>query len=155
NTIVGQTIFSGGVSGIIIGKDGPRLFPPSPTTPHNVVVVGVGTCDGVPFGGPTPPKDCGFLQMSNPAAAPPADFSHYDVSVPFTATGHLDVGDGFDIIGAGVLRVEFCATCFPNFLFRRWTYTFVAPESSTWLLVASGLMLVITCTVARGNRRPL
>jgi len=148
-TIVGQTIFSGGFSGLTIGLDGPRILPPPLSAPHNVVVDGVGTCDGVPLS-----TNCGFIQLANPPAQLTAefDFRHYDLSVPFTATGHLDVGDGFDIIGAGFLRAEFCATCFPNSVFQRWTYTFVVPEPFTWLLLASGLMVLITCTVARRSR---
>jgi hypothetical protein len=140
--------------GVSIGHDGPPLcpggLPCNPNNPfrHNVVVDGVGICDGDGVG-----KICGFVSMVNsPFVLPPDfDFRHYDLSAPFTATGHLDVGDGFDLIGAGFLRVEACFTCGP-IPFQRSTYTFVAPEPSTWLLLASGLVLGITCTVVRRRR---
>ena len=149
NTIAGPLNVSvAGVGGVSIGAEGPPLCPPF-CAPHNVVVDGVGTCDGDGAG-----KTCGFISMFNPpfVLPPDFDFRHFDLSAPFTATGHLDVGDGFDIIGAGFLRIEMCFICGPV-PFRQWTYTFVAPEPSTWLLLASGLMLLIAGTSVRRSHR--
>jgi PEP-CTERM motif len=89
--------------------------------------------DGTVCGAPSLPMCGTFTLTTEPFATPPA---------PFTATGHLNVGNGFDFVGQGVLE----AGCGPNFGLPAcnigtpmWVYRFTVPEPSTLLLLGTSL----------------
>ncbi len=89
--------------------------------------------DGTVCGAPPLPT-CGvFTLTTEPFASLPA---------PFTATGHLNVGDGFDFVGQGVVEPG----CGPGFGLPAcnigtpiWVYRFTVPEPSTFLLLGTSL----------------
>jgi hypothetical protein len=77
------------------------------------VRVGTTVCEGV---GDDPPAaaSCGTMTLANfGLPPPPADLllENYSASGPFIASGHLDVGEGLDIVGQGTVTE---AVCFNN-----------------------------------------
>jgi hypothetical protein len=110
------------------------------------IVVGGLSCVG-------PPGNCGFVTLTSPhLATPPPDWPHnvnFIVAAPFTATGHLNVGDGFDLVGQGMLEGILCfdfsqSPCnepgFESGKVSRYTFSATAvPEPSTLLLVVAAL----------------
>jgi len=103
---------------------------------HALVTVGSDTCGGF---GQNNFYFCGNLSISAPdipfservpgASSPP---------LPFTATGHFNVGPGYDVVGQGTVisTYNFSVTS-PDFL-----YSFTVPEPSTLVLLVSGLALI-------------
>jgi hypothetical protein len=71
------------------------------------VQVGTATCSG-------PPDDCGTITLaSRGLPSIPVNWPTnvpFVARVPFTATGHLNVGNGFDIVGRGILTGIHCSS---------------------------------------------
>ena len=88
---------------------------------------------------------------------PPADWpSNVDwvVTTPFTAAGHLNVGDGFDFVGQGLLTgtVNRVVDVDNSPVLR---YTFSVPEPPTLLLVVASfgtLVVLFSARVLRDRR---
>jgi PEP-CTERM motif len=58
--------------------------------------------------------------------------------LPFTATGHFNVGPGYDVVGQGTVIATYNSSVLsPDFHF-----TFAVPEPSTLVLLVSGLALI-------------
>ncbi len=95
-------------------------------------------CSAVRFPGgplPEPAPSCGVFTLT--PAPPPVE----SLPVPFTATGHLNVGDGFDFVGQGVIE-RGCLLplgCTPGPGRPLWVYRFTVPEPSTLLLLGTSL----------------
>jgi len=60
-------------------------------------------------------------------------------SAPFTATGHLNVGDGFDFAGQGIVQITWCPLC-PNSAIPNARYVFAVAEPPTLFLVVAALV---------------
>jgi PEP-CTERM motif len=113
--------------------------------PSVSAVVGGAVCEDVFFEF----RSCGELTFTTPRP-PTIDFTRDDTqSVPFTVTGHLDVGDGFDLVGRGVLEAIFCLDTCPQLpgegggLVTHYRFTQSVPEPATVMLLAAGLGAVI------------
>jgi hypothetical protein len=95
---------------------------------------------------------CGFITLnSRPLTLPPAGWPAtvpFTDSALFTASGHLNVGEDFDIQGWGTVVGTFCPLC-ENGNSTNVRYTFSVPEPSTFYLVAGGLMVLLS---KRGER---
>jgi len=117
-----------------------------------VTVDGVGTC--VASGSP---PGCGFLLLRSTPVAFTADdllsLRTIEGDVPFTATGHLNVGGGFDLEGQGTMHCRTereIVTCGgePCGSFRLWSASYgfapaVVTEPSTLLLAGIGLSTAV------------
>jgi hypothetical protein len=85
-----------------------RLFgPPGP----GVTVFGIGECAPVPAGLPFDMQNCGRLFFTyDPIVIPPGATDLFTATVPFTATGFLNVGSphAFDVVGRGTATFTIC-----------------------------------------------
>jgi hypothetical protein len=110
----------------------------------NELSVGEVTCFGTTGPGGPDPQCFGFIQLTNTPITPAPDFNDpmaFTVgSAPFTATGHLNVGDRVDFVGQGVVESTFCGGP-PNCPRFEWVvrYTFTVDEAPTLFLTLASL----------------
>ena len=108
------------------------------------VQVGASSCT-FPFS-----LDCGTITVTSPRLeSRPADWPinvPFIATAPFFATGHLNVGDGFDFVGQGVLTGVICfIDCPPGFFALGGPgleYTFGVPEPPSLLLLAGAVLAI-------------
>jgi hypothetical protein len=98
--------------------------------------------------------NCGFISIvaAQPIAPPPPDLQGPFVTppVPFTATGHLNVGSGYDIVGQGEVVGIYCSvmlngSCVPptrSVPALAYGFSAAVPEPSTLPLLVTGLGLM-------------
>jgi hypothetical protein len=107
------------------------------------ITVGSDTCT---WGAPPTGLNCGFLALISSAAIPPNPTPGEPFTtdpIHFVAAGHLNVGPGYDVFGAGSVIGTYCTDpeCFfrssPNLI-----YTFSAPWPPTFLLFLTGFGLL-------------
>jgi hypothetical protein len=78
--------------------------------------------------------------------------SAYEVTVPFTATGHLNVGDGYELVGSGLLHFEYCPGACGGLVNPTASYIFATPEPSTLLLGSVALTMAVLARVRHLRR---
>jgi hypothetical protein len=102
--------------------------------------------------------DCGFLTLIASTPIPPNPTPgqvFFTDPIHFVAAGHLNVGTGYDVFGAGSLTGAYCTSvdCSLNpFLnsIPSQSWVFSVPEPSTFLLLFTGL----SALALRLRRRP-
>jgi hypothetical protein len=99
------------------------------------------------------PQDfsCGFVTFTGSAP-----LTGFGATAPFTASGHLNVGEGFDFVGEGVVRAgQYCATgpCTDPGLSLSWGFAAPVPEPSSLPLLATAA-LVVAGRLIIAHRRP-
>jgi hypothetical protein len=112
------------------------------------VVVGNETCS---FPTLEPSFTCGFITLNHP---PLPTGSQTSFSAPFTASGHLNVGGGFDFVGQGIVVSDFrCPGVFPEFC-TVIGYGFSVPvtEPPSLLLLVAGALAIAGLTIVRNSR---
>jgi hypothetical protein len=102
---------------------------------------------------------CGSIALTLPQGLPPAPPDHVPgtpiiLMAPFTATGHLNLGPGFDLVGQGTASWFFCVSPCDNtvptaVLSFRFMSPATVPEPSLFLLLALGIAVVIAYPGAR------
>ena len=105
-----------------------------------------------PFGGV---NFCGSLIITTTEGLGPRpdDPTTPVVPVPFTATGHLNVGPGYDVVGQGEVFWKWnCLGPCGGFV-ANLGLTFTAPEPSTLMLLVSGLALMVCAWFIHTRRR--
>jgi hypothetical protein len=123
------------------------------------VFVGAALCSG-------PPDDCGTITLTSRGLPPlPTNWpmnTPFIARVPFTATGHLNVGGGFDIVGRGVLTGIHCftrddfASCpseTPRLIYGFQSFTVAEPPTA--LLPIAGVMVLVAMIAVHRRRRPI
>jgi hypothetical protein len=115
------------------------------TVGDDFCLLGPGSYGGQPPGDYSSP--CGTLTFSSPVPFESGPFSEPYVTapVPFTLSGHLNVGPGYDVVGQGTLVGLYCihTICEGSYASAAaLRYTFTVPEPSTLGLVATGLGLM-------------
>ena len=110
------------------------------------VTVGNESCSAIPGAG-----DCGFINLSSPG------FTETTLTAPFIATGHLNVGAGFDVVGQGILTGSACLVgAFPCGVDTAVAaYTFNMPESPTVLLLVASFVAFFGVRFLRERHRKL
>jgi PEP-CTERM motif-containing protein len=111
-------------------------FNPAAILPTQITVDGV-TC--MPATNSFPGDPCTGAVFMTMAPFPPLQ-PGFSGTEPFTATGHINVGDGFDIVGQGFVTLTSCPGC--DFGFPTASFDFVVPEPSTLMLTSIGLGVV-------------
>jgi len=123
----------------------------------STVTVDGATCTanlGDPFA-----ANCGTLTLRSAGLGPipPSPPPLYTASTPFTISGHINVGPGYELTGAGTLTGYVCGTaqaCIDAGLEAspalRYTFVGNVPEPSTGLLL--GLALVVGAVSHRVHR---
>ena len=98
---------------------------------------------------------CGGITLaSQPLTLPPAGWPAnvpFTDSALFTATGHLNVGEGFDVQGWGTVVGTICPLC-EVASSTNVRYTFSVAEPSTLLLLAGGIVALVGTRRARTVR---
>jgi hypothetical protein len=133
------------------------LFIPLISAPFVSVTVGGLKCDTLLD--PNFSADCGSIELTNNKLLA-LDFNEtLDTDrVPFRATGHLTLGDGFDIVGRGILEATWCREspdC-PSFEGLTIQYTFSArpaavAEPPSLLLLLVGALTIVGLTIVRNS----
>jgi|SRR5262245_20558226 len=99
-----------------------------------IVTVGTQTCHYPIFGAPPNVTEfCGSILLTAIGTPDPSG----NFTLPFTAGGHLTVGNGYDIIGGGTLNSILVTQ--PFFEYGQ-SWTFSVPEPSTSLLLVLGVI---------------
>jgi len=101
--------------------------------------------------------DCGHLTLTSVGLALPPNWpltENFVATVPFTAAGHLNVADGFDLVGDGVLTGiacfdysdSRCAGTFGGTFVLKYTFAVAEPPTLA-LLIASSSHAVRSCAL--------
>jgi hypothetical protein len=142
---------SGANISLVMGVEGSASITTFFDVPGSAFVsVGQSACTQFSF--PDPKQmNCGAITLTSPGLPIPP-LGGVTESVAFTATGHFNVGDGYDFVGQGTVN----ATFDPNFGFGpALQYTFSVAEPPTLLLVVASfgaLGVLFSARVLRDRR---
>jgi hypothetical protein len=165
----GDLLYSYGGPRVEIGHSGGLLFGPMPFGDYDQTFIGVSdnpfqTLDRIVIDGEERCRSAGLPHCGNLAfrvhgpIQPPGDIdpqTSWTIEAPFTATGHLTIDEGYDLVGQGIFRLNWCPTgigcrgfALPGY---HGSFTFAVPEPSTLMVLVMGLGL--SAVVVRRIRR--
>ena len=125
------------------------------TVGDDFCLLGPGSYGGQPPGDYSSP--CGTLTFSSPVPFESGPFSEPYVTapVPFTLSGHLNVGPGYDVVGQGTLVGLYCihTVCEGSYASAAaLRYTFAVPEPTTLTLLFGGVVALMAVGSATKDR---
>jgi len=111
-----------------------------------LITVGAESCGGF-TDYHTNTYDCGVLFIAGAPLPEPRVLGTSVTGLPFTASGHFNVGPGYDVIGQGFVTATYRdRTDFPDL-----SFTFAVPEPSTLALGLGGLVVLLLAARRRAR----